>query len=425
MVIPTFDLIKDRNLSRFMGSGLIVSVAYIDPGNWGTNISGGAEFYYDLLWIIWLASAMAMLFQYLSGKIGLAGYNLVELIKDSTDKKIYVYIYWVLIEFAILATDLAEFLGIVVALHLLFGIPLLLGTFIAVFDVLLFLLITGKKFRLVEYSFIIFVSIVGFSFLYELILSQPSFSHILVHSVTPTLDGTSILIAVGIVGATVMPHALLIHSWLVKNKVADLYGPTSNFSENASDEKKHLLLRYHQIDNTVSLFLAGLINAAMLIMAAAAFYAHDLQVATLEEAYIILEPLFGKIAAIVFAIALLSAGISSSITGTLAGQAIMDGLTEFHISPWIRRVITRFINVIPLTIAIILGIEPLLILVVSQVILSLMIPLPLIPIIYYSSKKEVMGFFTNRKITLLSATFFAIIIIALNAYLLIDVILTL
>ena len=183
---------QDRNLWRFMGSGLIVSVAYMDPGNWGTNISGGTDFFYDLLWIIWLSSLMAMLFQYMSGKIGLAGYNLVELVKNSTSNKMYIYTYWLLVELAILATDLAEFLGIVVALYLLFDIPLLLGTFIAVFDVLLFLFLTSKRFRIIEYSFIIFVSIIGFSFLYEILLAQPDISLVLYHSVVPSLNNKSI-----------------------------------------------------------------------------------------------------------------------------------------------------------------------------------------------------------------------------------------
>ena len=406
---------------RFMGSGLIVSVAYIDPGNWGTNLSAGADFHYELLWIIWLASLMAMLFQYLSGKIGLAGYNLVELIKDSSTKKEYVYLYWFMVELAILATDLAEFLGIVIALNLLFNIPLLLGTFIAVFDVLLFLLLTSKRFRLVEYSFIIFVSIVGFAFLYEIVLAQPSISHILIHSVKPTVDNKSILLVVGIIGATVMPHALLIHSWLIKNKMTDIYGPDNNLTV----EKKKKVLRYHQFDNFISLFFAGLINAAMLILAAAVFYGSSINELTIEKAYIILNPLFGEIAALIFAIALLSAGISSSITGTLAGQSIMDGLTNIHIKPWVRRVITRFINVIPLTIAILLKIDPLEILVVSQVILSIMIPLPLIPIIYYSSKPEIMKEFTNKKITLYLASFFGFIILVLNFYLLVDVVISL
>ncbi len=420
-----FSFLKDRNLWRFMGSGIIVSVAYIDPGNWGTNISGGAEFHYDLLWIIWLASLMAMLFQYLSGKIGLAGYNLVELIKESQPNKIIIYCYWFLIEIAILATDLAEFLGIVVALYLLFGIPLLFGSFIAVFDVLLFFILTSKKFRFVEYTFFIFVSIVGFSFLYEIILAQPSFSHILVHSITPSINNRSILLVVGIIGATVMPHALLIHSWLIKNKVSEMY-ENGNLEDNPhSPVVQKKLLRYHLIDNFISLFVAGLINAAMLILAAATFYKNSVTVATLEEAYIILKPLFGEIAAIVFAIALLSAGLSSSITGTLAGQAIMDGLTDIHIKPWIRRLVTRFINLIPITIAILLGIEPLIILVISQVVLSIMIPLPLIPILYYSSKKDLMKELTNKPVTIFVAGMFALLIIALNAYLLIDVLISL
>ena len=407
-----------------MGSGLIVSVAYIDPGNWGTNISGGAQYYYNLLWVIWLASIMAMLFQYISGKIGLVGYNLVELIRKSTDKKIFVYIYWVLIEIAILATDLAEFLGIVVALDLLFNIPPIIGTFIAVFDVLLFFLLTHKKFRVVEISFVVFVSIIGLSFLYELILAHPSFSHILVHSITPNLNNSSIFIAVGIIGATVMPHALLIHSWLIKNKVNDLYG-SETFVIYASKTEKRKILNYHRFDNFIALSLAGLINASMLIMAAAAFYYNGKVVVTLNEAYIILKPLFGPIAASIFAIALLSAGLSSSITGTLAGQAIMDGLVEVHISPWIRRIITRIINLVPLTIAILLNIEPLVILVISQVILSLMIPLPLIPILYFSSKESIMKEFKNKKITIIIAGIFTIIILLLNMYLLIDIFISL
>ena len=230
---------------------------------------------------------------------------------------------------------------------------------------------------------------------------------------------------VGIIGATVMPHALLIHSWLIKNKVSEMY-ENGNLEDNPhSPVVQKKLLRYHLIDNFISLFVAGLINAAMLILAAATFYKNSVTVATLEEAYIILKPLFGEIAAIVFAIALLSAGLSSSITGTLAGQAIMDGLTDIHIKPWIRRLVTRFINLIPITIAILLGIEPLIILVISQVVLSIMIPLPLIPILYYSSKKDLMKELTNKPVTIFVAGMFALLIIALNAYLLIDVLISL
>ena len=347
-----FKILGDRKLIAFMGSGLIVSVAYMDPGNWGTDISGGASFNYDLLWIVWLASGMAMLFQYLSGKLGIAGYSLPELVKEKLKKKWIVLSYWILAEIVILATDLAEFLGIVVALNLLFGIPLLWGTYLAVADVLIIILLTQNRFRNLEQSFVIFVSIIGLGYVYELFITKPEMSSIILHSVKPMLTKESALIAVGIIGATVMPHALFVHSWLVKNKIIG-----NNFGD------KFQTLKYHLIDNVVSLTVAGFINAAIMIMSAAAFYKAGITVATLDQAYTTLIPLFGKFAALVFALALLSAGISSSVTGTLAGQSVMDGLTGFRISIWVRRLITRFINVIPVTIAIVLGIEPLRILI--------------------------------------------------------------
>jgi len=399
----------DKKLWLFMGSGLIVSVAYMDPGNWGTNIGGGASFNYDLLWVIWMASGMAMLFQYLSGKIGIAGYSLPEIIKEKFKSKAVVFGYWILAEIAILATDLAEFLGIVVALNLLFGIPLLWGTYIAVADVLLILFLTQKRFRVLEQAFICFVSLIGLAFVYEVIISKPDFPSILLHSVKPILNKESALIAVGIIGATVMPHALFVHSWLIKNKII-----TANFGD------KLKILRYHRIDNVISLTIAGFINAAMLVMAAAAFY-NVAEVATLDQAYRTLIPLFGKFAALLFALALLSAGVSSSVTGTLAGQAVMDGLTGFRINMWVRRLVTRFINVIPLTIAILLGIEPLNILIYSQVALSLLIPLPLIPILIFTSDKSIMKELVNKKMTTIIAIIFAIVILSFNFYLLYSV----
>lgn len=401
--------VTDRKLWLFMGSGLIVSVAYIDPGNWGTNIGGGSSFNYDLLWVIWLASGMAMLFQYLSGKLGIAGYSLPELIRQRFKSKTTVIIYWIIAEIAILATDLAEFLGIVVALNLLFGIPLLWGAYISVIDVLLILFLVRKKFRRLEQAFVGFVGIIGLAFLYEVLISKPDIPLILLHSIKPILTKESILLAVGIIGATVMPHALFVHSWLIKNKVIEHNHLT-----------KAQMLRYHLIDNVFSLTIAGLINAAMLIMAAAAFY-HVGEIATLQQAYKTLIPLFGTSAAMIFAIALLSAGISSSVTGTLAGQAVMEGLTGFKINIWVRRLITRFINVIPVTIAILMGIEPLNILVYSQVTLSLLIPLPLIPIILFTSNKEIMKKLVNKKITTICAVIFGLVILSFNAYLLYQV----
>src|SRR3989338_7545877 len=410
-VIDYFKIFSDRKLLAFMGSGLIVSVAYMDPGNWGTDIAGGASFNYDLLWVVWLASGMAMLFQYLSGKLGIAGYSLPELVKEKLKKKWMVLSYWIFAEIVILATDLAEFLGIVVALNLLFGIPLLWGTYIAVADVLLIILLTQKRFRTLEQSFIIFVSIIGLGFVYELFITKPDLPLIFAHSVRPILTKESALIAVGIIGATVMPHALFVHSWLIKNKII-----------NANFGSKFKTLKYHLIDNVVSLTIAGFINAAIIIMSAAAFYKAGINVGTLDQAYLTLIPLFGKFAAIVFALALLSAGISSSVTGTLAGQSVMDGLTGFKISLWVRRLITRFINVIPVTIAVLLSIEPLKILILSQVVLSLLIPLPLIPLIIYTSNKSIMKELVNKKITTIFAWIFAFVIISFDAYLIYQVI---
>jgi manganese transport protein len=380
----------------------------MDPGNWGTSISAGASLNYDLLWVVWLSSIMAMLFQYISGKIGIAGYSVAELVRLRWKSKAAVFVYWLFAEIAILATDLAEFLGIVVALNLLFGIPMLIGTFLAIADVLLLLFLTRKTFRTLEYAFIVFVSVIGIGYVYELFITGPDLALIAAHSITPFLSTETILLVVGIIGATVMPHALFVHSWLLKNKMA----------ENGGNIEKKTALQYHIVDNVMSLFVAGLINAAILIMAAAAFYGSGFEVATIDEAYRTLTPLFGSLASLVFALALLSAGISSSITGTLAGQSIMESLTDFKLSPTMRRLITRVINVIPLLVAILLGIEPLQVLVYSQVALSLLIPLPLIPLIYYSADKKIMKELTNRKLTTVVASLFALIILAFNAYLL-------
>ena len=399
---------RDKRFLSFLGSGLIVSVAYMDPGNWGTNISGGAFFNYELLWVIWLANGMAMLFQYLSGKIGVAGYSVPELVRLKLKKDAYIWLYWLLAELVVLATDIAEFLGIVIALHLLFGIPLLLSAFISVLDVLLILGFTRKRFRLLEHLFVLFVSVIGIGFLYEVIISQPNMSSFVYHSVKPILRNEAMFVIVGIIGATVMPHALFVHSWLTKKKTRELF----------KDTPKKLLVKFHVFDNVASLFIAGLINAAMLTMAAASFYGKGFDVTSLEDAYIILKPLFGEISAIVFAVALLSAGISSSITGVLSGDAVMYDLIGFKVKLWIRRIVTRIINLIPIVAAILLNIEALFVLVLSQVILSLLIPLPMIPIIIFSADKKIMGELANRKITTLLAAILATIIIGFNLYLL-------
>lgn len=402
-------ILLDRRFWAFFGTGLIVSVAYMDPGNWGTSISAGASYEYALIWAIWFSSGAAMLFQYISGKLGIAGHTIGDLVRQHWKDRRLVLSYWLLAEIAILATDLAEFLGIVVALHLLFGVPYIVGAFIAVADVLLLLFLANRRFRLLEYAFILFVGVIGFGYVYELFITKPDAGAIAHASFNPLLTPETALLVVGIIGATVMPHALFVHSWLMKNKV---------LSESSRGIGKRKLLHFHTVEIVVALLIASFVNAAILIMAAAAFYSNGIPVATIEEAYTTLTPLFGTLASLVFAVALLASGISSSITGTLAGQSILETLTDFKLSATMRRIITRVINIIPILIAIYAGIEPLQILVLSQVVLSLMIPLPLVPLIYYASKKEVMGEFVNRKITTIAAALLALVIIVFNLYLL-------
>lgn len=392
----------------FFGSGLIVSVAYIDPGNWATGLVAGSSFDFALLWVVWLASGMAMLFQYLSGKIGVAGYSVAELVKLRWRNKNLILLYWFLSEIAILATDLAEFLGIVVALNLLFGIPLIIGAFISMLDVLLLLFLARKSFRKLEYAFVLFVSTIGLAYVYELLIVKPTVFPILYGSLVPILNQNMVFIAVGIIGATIMPHALFVHSWLTKNKTKK-HGKTMS---------RWQMLRYHKADTIFSLVIAGLINAAIVILAATVFYGvTGIANVTIQEAYQTLAPLFGVAASVVFGLGLLVAGIAASITGTIAGQSIMDALTGFRISPTTRRLITRGINLVPILIAISLKINPFDILVYSQIALSFLIPLPLIPLVYYSSKKEIMGDLTNAKITTIVAAVFTGLILVFNIYL--------
>jgi manganese transport protein len=388
---------------------LIVSVAYIDPGNYGTNISGGAEFGYSMLWVVWLAGIMAMLLQYLSGKLGIAtGHSLPELIRLQLKKPTYYVPYWLASEIAAAMTDLAEFLGTVLALNLLFDIPLLYGTFISVADVILILGMTGGKVRRLEYAFMVFVSTIGLGYVYEILTTGPNFGALLTGSLIINLGSTSrVLLAVGVIGATVMPHAVFVHSALANDKITD-----------PSMETKRRVLRLHRVESVIMFTFAGLVNAAIMTMAAAAFGSHGIQVATIEQAYLTLEPLFGRAAAVVFGITLLASGLSSSTTGTIAGQAIMEGMLGRKMNLWVRRIVTRLINTIPTTIAILSGIDPLQMLVYSQVALSLMLPLPLLPLWKFTKDKNLMGELVNRKITTILSGIFITFILSLNAVLL-------
>ena len=274
-------------------------------------------------------------------------------------------------------------------------------------DVILILGLTTRKFRILERMFILFVSIIGFGFLYEIFITKPDPSAILYHSFVPILaNSNALLISVGIIGATVMPHALFVHSWLTKNKIKD-----------KSIQEKRTLRKLHLTETVGILTIAGMVNAAIMIIAAAAFHAHFSNIASISDAYKTLIPLFGLGAGTVFIITLLASGISSSVVGTLAGQTIMEGLLGMKVNVWLRRIVTRFINVIPTTIALLLGFDPLSILVYSQVILSLMIPLPMIPLVLLTRNKAVMGEFVNRNITTIISVVFVGIILAFNSYL--------
>lgn len=399
-------------LIAYTGPALLVSMAYMDPGNYGTDIAGGASLNYSLLWVVWLSSGMAMLLQYLSGKIGIATeLSLPEIIREKLKKKMYVIPYWLAAEAAAAATDLAEYLGTVIALNLLFGIPMIYAAIFGALDVIIILtLATQGRFHIIERLFALFVSVIGFGYLYEIFIVKPDPSTILYHSFIPSFAGTNaILLAVGIIGATVMPHALFVHSWLTKNK-----------AQNKSLEERRRMRKLHLVENVTLLTIAGMVNAAIMIMAAAAFHSGNPNVASISEAYKTLLPLFGATAGVVFLITLLSSGIASSVVGTLAGQAIMEGLLGKKVNLWLRRFITRFINVVPTTIAILLGLDPLNILVYSQVILSLMIPLPMIPLVVLTRNKSLMGEFVNRNVTTLLAIVFVGIILTFNSYLLLN-----
>ncbi len=386
----------------------------MDPGNYGTDIQGGASLNYGILWVVWLSSGMAMLLQYLSGKIGIAtGLSLPEIIREKLKKKkSFVISYWLAAETAVAATDLAEYLGTVIALNLLFGIPMIYAAIFGAIDVILILMLaTQRRFHIIEKLFALFVSIIGFGYLYEIVITKPNPSDILYHSFVPSLDNANaILLAVGVIGATVMPHALFVHSWLTRAK-----------AQNKSLEERRKMRKFHLVENVVLLTVAGMINAAIMIMAAAAFHSQGTNVASISDAYKTLVPLFGATAGVVFLITLLSSGIASSVTGTLAGQAIMEGMLGKKVNVWLRRFVTRFINVIPTTIAILLGLDPLNMLVYSQVILSLMIPLPMIPLVILSTDKKLMREFVNRKITTTVAVVFVGIILVFNSYLLVNI----
>ncbi len=409
----------------------MVSIAYMDPGNYGTDIAAGAGFKYDLLWAAWLAGGMAMLLQYLSGKLGIvSGYSLPELVRMSLVKRRYVIPYWFAAEAAAAATDLAEYLGTVLGLNLLFGVPLLYASIFGALDVILLLAMMGKRFRLIEQYFALLISVLVFGILYNLAVVKPDLAQTGFHSVVPfASSNAAFLIVVGMIGATVMPHALFVHSWLSKNKM-DLLGKRVNegtLGASITDSMKSAnhhpysngeierTRKFHLKETIIALTIASVVNAGILLIAIPLYPNPNVTVGEFVHG---IGLLFGPAIAIVFILTLLASGLSSSALGTISGQVIMEGLIGKHWNVWARRIVTRFINVFPTTFAILLGLDPLSLLVYSQVILSLMIPLPMIPLVYYTSKRKFMAGFVNRRSTLVLAIVTVALILIFNSFLL-------
>lgn len=394
-----------RKFIAYSGPALIVSIAYMDPGNYGTDLQGGAAFGYSLLWVVWLSSAIAMLVQYLSGKLGIATErSMAEILKEKLGRKLFIIPYWLSAEVAAAATDLAEYLGTVIALNLLFGVPMIYAAIFGAADVIIILALTSRKFRLLEQLFLLFVSIISFGYVYEMLVAPPDIHGILSGTFSPHfVNSSALFVAVGIIGATVMPHVVFLHSFLTKEKAM---GKTL--------EERRKMRRLHLAETIFLLTIAALVNAAILLMAAVAFNPHNSQIASIAEAYKTLVPLFGATAGLVFVVTLLSSGIASSAAGTLAGQIIMEGFLGKKVNVWLRRIITRFVNVIPTTIAILLGFDPLHILIYSQFLLSMMIPIAVIPVVILTTNKKLMGEFVNRKITTIIACVFVGIVLIFN-----------
>lgn len=405
-----------RKMLAYAGPGYLVSVGYMDPGNWATDLAGGAKFGYALLSVILLSNLMAVLMQSLCVRLGVAtGRDLAQACRDYFSPRVSFWL-WLLCEIAIVACDLAELLGSAIALQLLFGIPLAWGVCIMALDVVLLLLLQKKGFRYTEGLVILLVATIGACFAAEIFFSRPDVGGVLLGYVPKPeiLSNPAMLyIAIGILGATVMPHNLYLHSSIVQTRD---WQPTS--------DKKWEAIKFCTIDSTVALSLALFINSAILIVSAASFhFSGHQQVAEIQDAYKLLSPLLGVGAAsAIFAIALLASGQSSTLTATLAGQIVMEGFLQLRLAPWLRRLITRLTAIVPALICIVVFGEKSTgsLLVFSQVVLSLQLPFAVIPLVMFTSNRRLMGEFVNPLWLKLLAWTVAIIIAGLNMWLLLQ-----
>jgi manganese transport protein len=397
---------KLKTFLAFIGPAYLVSVGYMDPGNWATDIAGGSQFGYSLIWVLLMSNLVALLLQSLAAKLGIVkGWDLAQASRQQYSKWINVSLY-VFAEIAIAATDLAEIIGMAIGLNLLFDLPMIYGVLITVLDTFLLLFLINKGIRKIELFIVSLVSIIGLSFLAEMIIVEPDMPQVIKGFLPTALSGDALYIAIGIIGATVMPHNLYLHSSLVQ---------TRKIKKDEAGIKK--AIKFNFFDSTIALNAAFFVNAAILILAAAAFHKNGFnEVADIADAHKLLEGIFGTLAPTLFAIALIAAGQSSTITGTLAGQIVMEGYLNLRISPWVRRLVTRLIAVLPAVITISYFGEDKLgeLLILSQVILSLQLGFAVIPLIHFTSSKGLMGIFANSAWVKVLAWVSAVIIVGLN-----------
>ena len=399
-----------RKLLAFAGPGYLVAVGYMDPGNWATDIGGGSKFGYTLLSVVLLSNLMAMFLQALSAKLGIAtGRDLAQACREHYSRRTAIAL-WVVCEIAIAACDLAEVLGSAVALKLLFGLPLLAGVLITALDVLIVLALQGRGFRLIEAFVITLIASIAACFAYEIFFANPVWREAL-HGLVPRAEilrnREMLYIAIGILGATVMPHNLYLHSSIVQTRAFGL-----------APREKREALRFAVLDSNLALGFALFVNAAILILGAAAFHTRGLhEVAEISDAYKLLSPVLGaSLASTLFACALLASGQNSTLTGTLAGQIVMEGFLEIQLKPWLRRLITRSIAIIPAALVIGFAGENKVtsLLILSQVILSFQLPFAVIPLIQFTSDRRKMGEFANSRLTMISAWVVAAAILFFN-----------
>ncbi|HWD89250.1 MAG TPA: Nramp family divalent metal transporter [Mucilaginibacter sp.] len=407
-----------RKLLAFLGPAYLVSVGYMDPGNWATDIAGGSAFGYQLIWILFVSNLIALLLQSLSARLGIVrGLDLAQVSKNTYPRRINFCLY-ILAQIAVIACDLAEVIGMAIGLNLLFHLPLIWGVSLTLTDTILMLFLMNRGMRKLELFIISMISVIGLAYLVEMFIVKPDFAGIVKGFVPNNLfkgDKTSremLYIAIGIIGATVMPHNLYLHSSLVQTRKI-----------NRSEEGIRAAIKFNLFDTSIALNLAFFVNAAILILAAGAFFKNGyFQVAEIQDAYKLLEHIFGSLAPVLFAVALIASGQSSTITGTLAGQIIMEGHINLRIEPWLRRLLTRLMAIVPAVFTIIYfggnGLGNLIIL--SQVVLSLQLGFAVIPLIHFVSDKKRMGSFAIGPLTKILAWACAALILALNAKLIID-----